>query len=126
VTGGEKCRLLISQRAFAKPKTDAREGKKSLSKSISNGLKKGTTRKQGKSWSALWFLCVEGVKREESQAEKRRELFDLSPPAAKISALLSRKGFTGDFKSRAKAKIEDNSFTELFCMTFCRKLSRAK
>jgi hypothetical protein len=30
----------FSERPFAKPKTDAREDKKSLSKSISNGLKK--------------------------------------------------------------------------------------
>jgi hypothetical protein len=104
VTGGEKCRLLISQRAFAKPKTDAREGKKSLSKSISNGLKKGTTRKQGKSWSALWFLCVEGVKREESQAEKRRELFDLSPPAAQNFSASKPKGVYGRFQIQGESQ----------------------
>jgi hypothetical protein len=45
--------------AFAKPKTDAREGKKSLSKSISNGLKR-YNEKTREVVVCLWFLCIEG------------------------------------------------------------------
>jgi hypothetical protein len=78
--------------AFAKPKTDAREGKESLSKSIRNGLKRYNEKtREVVIW--LWLFCVEGVKREESPGKSDRgNYLTCRRAAAKISALLSRKG----------------------------------
>jgi hypothetical protein len=57
------------------------------------------------------------VKREESQAERQRELFDLSPRRSQNFSAPKPKGGYGDFKSRARPRSEDNSFTDLFSMT---------
>jgi hypothetical protein len=56
--------LLIFESTFAKPKTDAREVKKSLSKSISNGLKR-YKEKIRRVVVRLLLECVEGVRMEK-------------------------------------------------------------
>jgi hypothetical protein len=112
--------------AFAKPKTDAREGKESLSKSIRNGLKRYNEKtREVVIW--LWLFCVEGVKREESPGKSDRgNYLTCRRAAAKISALLSRKGATAISNPGRGPRSEDNGFTDLFSMTFCYRLSRAK
>ena len=70
MTGGEKSRLLIFVVTFAKPKTDAREDKKSLSKSISNGLKRYNERTR-RVVVRVGCCCMLRMSREKkSQAEK--------------------------------------------------------
>ena len=73
VTAGGNGRKLIFVLGFAKPKTDAGEDKKSLSMSISEGLKR-YNEKTREVVVRLLLLGVEVVEREKSQAEKQREL----------------------------------------------------
>jgi hypothetical protein len=87
--------LLVFEATFAKPETDAREDKKSLSKSISNGLKR-YNKKTRRVVVRLLLLSVESVKegkvsgREEAEGiiDLRRRSQNFAPRPKGVRAIL--------------------------------------